>query len=92
MYGGGWIGKTIEIIDREFGSIEGILGSDRTPKTLVGKKGIVIDAYDDAYDTSYPTGYERNTLIVEINPGEEVQIDSACVKENSKEQQRGTAS
>lgn len=80
MYGGGWIGKNVVVIDKEYGEIEGILGPSRTLPSLVGKTGKCIDAYDDQYDTSYPTGYERITLIIETDGGE-IQVDSACVKQ-----------
>lgn len=81
MYGGGWIGLDVEVVDRKFGGIKDILASSRTPRSLVGKKGKVIDALDDGYDTDRPTGYERITLVIEVSPNEEIQIDSACVKE-----------
>jgi hypothetical protein len=74
-YGGAWqIGDYVEIIDREiwmvepdyddWGQLHGGVKA-KTPASVVGKKGKIVEIQDDRYDTSYPTGYERVYVQIE---------------------------
>lgn len=67
MYGGGWIGKTVEVVKRRIVDEDcGIIyDSEGMYPHLIGKKGFVSDAMDDRYDSPCPTGHETITLIID---------------------------